>query len=336
MKLDSTNLSELNHISKKIGQNITLVQGAGGNTSFKNDGVLWVKASGKWLAQAEQENIFVAVDLEKVCDDIKHDVADPVSRHVLSDNGLRPSIETTLHALLPQRVVLHVHSINAIAWAVNKKGESLLEKLLTGLKWAWVPYCKPGINLTHAVKAKLTDKPDILILGNHGLVVGADTFAEAEKRLAEVEKRLQRLARNVIAPDDEYLKKIQQNTGWHLPLNPEVHSLATDPLSFQLAMAGAMYPDHVVFLKAQPFYLIETDLAAATQAINSSEALYVLIKDKGVLVNPKIATAAQQMLLCQALILLRVQANDDVQYLNDNDVDALLNWEAEKYRQQMV
>ena len=39
----------------KIGQDELLVQGAGGNISWKNGNELWVKASGKWLADAKRE-----------------------------------------------------------------------------------------------------------------------------------------------------------------------------------------------------------------------------------------------------------------------------------------
>ena len=44
--------SELRNISSQIGNNIDFVQGAGGNTSVKEDGVLWIKASGCWLSDA--------------------------------------------------------------------------------------------------------------------------------------------------------------------------------------------------------------------------------------------------------------------------------------------
>lgn len=39
-------------LSREIGSDILKTQGAGGNTSFKRDGVMWVKASGTWLAHA--------------------------------------------------------------------------------------------------------------------------------------------------------------------------------------------------------------------------------------------------------------------------------------------
>jgi len=50
-------------MSARVGKNILLVQGAGGNSSVKDGDVLWVKASGTWLADAEDQDIFVPVSL---------------------------------------------------------------------------------------------------------------------------------------------------------------------------------------------------------------------------------------------------------------------------------
>ena len=40
------------NLSHLIGDDSNLVQGAGGNTSYKENGEMWVKASGKWLSEA--------------------------------------------------------------------------------------------------------------------------------------------------------------------------------------------------------------------------------------------------------------------------------------------
>ena len=52
---------------------------------------------------------------------------------------LRPSIETTVHALMPQRVVVHVHCVNTIAWAIRSDAEARqrvadLGEVLAGLR----------------------------------------------------------------------------------------------------------------------------------------------------------------------------------------------------------
>ena len=55
-------LKKLSNLSEDIGKNLNLIQGAGGNSSVKIDKVLWVKASGYWLSDANKKNIFVIIN----------------------------------------------------------------------------------------------------------------------------------------------------------------------------------------------------------------------------------------------------------------------------------
>ena len=105
-----TNLDKLKILSVTMGKDPSLIQATGGNTSLKENGVLWVKASGKNLANALQEDIFVPLDLAQVLGEIHNSEDRDFSFQPLSGPGLRPSIETTLHALMPHPVVLHSHS----------------------------------------------------------------------------------------------------------------------------------------------------------------------------------------------------------------------------------
>ena len=153
-------LQALRDVSARVGRDIELVQGAGGNTSLKLDDVLWVKASGAWLAEAEERDIFVPVDLAGALRALeqgieKMPVADPAAT-------LRPSIETSLHALMPHRVVLHVHAVNTIAWSACVGAETEMALRLQGLAWARVPYRRPGLPLSQAVaQATAQQKPDV-------------------------------------------------------------------------------------------------------------------------------------------------------------------------------
>ena len=126
-------LAALKALSARIGADPLLIQAAGGNSSLKSDGVLWVKASGTWLADAERKPIFVPVDIEQARRSFAAG-ADKVPALALpgAPAGLRPSIETSLHAFLPQRFVLHVHSVNAIAWCVQGDAQRALTPRLDG------------------------------------------------------------------------------------------------------------------------------------------------------------------------------------------------------------
>jgi rhamnose utilization protein RhaD (predicted bifunctional aldolase and dehydrogenase) len=101
-----------------IGADPLLVQGAGGNASWKDGNTLWVKASGTWLAEAIEKNIFVPVDLPHLLTAIESGYFS-VTPRLLGESVLRPSIETLLHALMPHRIVVHLHAIEILAHLVR-------------------------------------------------------------------------------------------------------------------------------------------------------------------------------------------------------------------------
>ena len=127
-----------------IGTDPLLVQGAGGNVSWKDDGILWIKASGTWLAEAESKDIFVPVNLIHLQSALsKQDFY--VSPEMASSSDLRPSIETLLHALMPHRVVVHLHAVEILAHLVRTNARQKIQDLVgDAAKWILVDYFKPG------------------------------------------------------------------------------------------------------------------------------------------------------------------------------------------------
>jgi rhamnose utilization protein RhaD (predicted bifunctional aldolase and dehydrogenase) len=184
-------LDALRELSTRLGRNPLLAQASSGNTSIKMDDVLWIKASGKWLIQADAEDFLVPVPLAE-------------TRRGLQENGVTPgmkqnsqgradaSIETSMHAALPYKVVIHVHSVNTIAWAVREDGPQQVSVRLAGLPWQWIPYTPSGPSLARKVERALACVPEtqVFVLGNHGLVVGGHSCCAAEHLLGEVEQRL--------------------------------------------------------------------------------------------------------------------------------------------------
>ena len=56
----------ISNFCQRIGADPLLVQGAGGNVSWKEGDDLWVKASGTWLADAVSQDIFIPVSLTPI------------------------------------------------------------------------------------------------------------------------------------------------------------------------------------------------------------------------------------------------------------------------------
>ncbi|MHA1566698.1 MAG: class II aldolase/adducin family protein, partial [Alphaproteobacteria bacterium] len=248
-------LSALKDLSARIGADAALVQAAGGNTSLKQDGLLWIKASGTWLMHASSQDIMVPVALAPLM--AAFDSEDPAAENAKSfvpadqnPSNLRPSIETTLHSVLQHRIVLHVHCVETIAVAVRQDAEEILSRLLTRHRWAFVPYIRPGPPLSRAMAARITPETNVVILGNHGLVVAADTVAEAEALLRTVAKDLHQTVRPAPPPDLDALARLSADSAYRLPQLERAHAVACDPVSCRIASGGSIYPDHVIFLGA--------------------------------------------------------------------------------------
>ena len=330
---DVDSLTALLECSARLGSDASLVQAGGGNTSIKLGDRLWVKASGRWLADALDAPIFVPVSLSGVRRRIAAQEADPVGPEFVAAHdaqGLRPSIETTLHALLPHAAVLHVHSVDALAWLVRDDAQARITPLLGGLRWAWVPYVRPGLVLTGVVAQALAQGPvDVVVMGNHGLVVGGDTVLAAESLLREVVRRLALPAASAPPPDRAALARASAGTAYGPADDDDCHALATDPRRTALAAGGALYPDHVVFL-GSGLPVVGAEIAASTAA----PAL--LVAGAGVLVHESLDAAGLAMLRCLADVLARVAPDARVCYLPEDEVRALSNWDAEKFRRQQA
>ncbi|BAM88871.1 conserved hypothetical protein [Bradyrhizobium oligotrophicum S58] len=331
-------LHDLSEMSARVGRNMLLVQGAGGNSSLKQDDVLWVKASGTWLADANETNIFVPVLLPAA----RETLAGDDERIPLAAPGpLRASIETSLHALLPHRIVLHVHAVNTIAWAVRREARDEFAARLDGLAWRDLDYFHPGLPLARAVSEIVArERIDVLILGNHGLVVGAETCDEAEALVHEVERRLALPVRPTPAADEAALRRLCAGTDYRLPQDAGSHGIATDPFSLMIATGGSLYPDHVVFLGPALPTIDGADGLATMLARTASSRLpapvAALAPGLGAIIRSDASPGAEAMLSCLALVTSRLPLDADVIYLSAVHEQALLNWDAERYRQQLT
>ena len=321
-----TELAALKKLSTRVGADPLLVQAAGGNTSLKQNGVMWIKASGTWLRDAASRDIFVPVRHEALLAALARNApaCEACTDFVVADlnaTGLRPSIETTVHALMPQRVVVHVHCVNTIAWAIRIDAEQRLAEKLKHFDWAFIPYARPGLPLANAITARLKPGTDVLVLGNHGLVVAAETVAEAEALLDRVVSALVRPVRVLVPPDLAALCLLCRGTDYAPANNNETHALATDRLALDRGKDAVFYPDHVVFL----------GVGVATE-IESGAAL-VAAPGKGVLIRENAKPAVEPMGRCLADVMRRVEADDPLTALDAEAIDHLVNWDAEKYRQ---
>ena len=222
-------IKELIEISKFYGNNKDYVIAGGGNTSFKDDETIWIKASGQSLAEMTEDGL-VALNREKL-----HVISsntysdDPSAREeeVKADMFLsildpgknkRPSVETSLHEIIRYKFVVHLHptQINGILCSRNSK--NLTHKLF-GDTVLFVPYTDPGYILFKKLEAEIINyrqkfqhDPQIIFLENHGVFVGADSTDEIKKIYSEIIRKIE----EEIPPVSDIMP---------LPYNPLLHKV---------------------------------------------------------------------------------------------------------------
>ena len=337
---DAQELAALRALSAAIGADPHLTQAAGGNTSLKAGDTLWIKASGTWLKDALTDDIMVPVAMVPLIEAVGRreptaDKPQAFAIEALNPRGLRPSIETTVHALMPQRVVLHVHCVDTISLAVQADCEAEAGRRLQGIAWAYVPYRRPGLPLAQGIAERLRPGIDVLILGNHGLVVAAETVAEAERLLHRVKSLLARPARPVANPDIVALTALARGSGYRLPADAEAHAVALDADSCRIAGAGSLYPDHVIFLGQGSVVARPGEQIADVAARLGANPAAILFPGAGVLMRGDTSSGADAMQRCLADVTARIDIAARLNYLTAAENDELVNWDAEQYRQKL-
>ena len=318
-------------LSARIGSDPLLTQASTGNISIKLDDILWIKASGKWMADAHSENFLVPLSLSEVNTCVRRSI-DPTEKYTSA------SLETAMHAVMPHRVVLHAHCVNTIALAVRQDGPMLLQQKLQGLRWQWIPYVASGLMLARAIERALSISPniDLLILGNHGLVIGGEDSKTVEDLLCEVRRRLDVVPRQAHPADYAMLAEIADQWSWELPDDDDVHALATDPISRSILCGGLLYPCQAIFSNASSAELFQA--VPSGERVDWDEAKYIrrpflIVRERGVIFNGAMTSAERAMIGGLSQVVQRISANAPIRYLADFEISDLSSVLAYRYRE---
>ena len=194
-----TGLDRLVYRSNKLGEDLTLTNTGGGNTSSKlieqdplsreNVEVLWVKGSGGDLRTAKRDG-FASLYLDKIramkslyLNDPQRgpktaieDAMYPMYSHcVFNLNPRACSIDTPLHTLVPYKHVDHLHPNAVIAVAASVNQEQLCKEIF-GEEVIYVPWQRPGFDIGLKIEQLIKENPRAkgILLGHHGMSSWSD------------------------------------------------------------------------------------------------------------------------------------------------------------------
>lgn len=212
-------IRQLIQISRRYGADPSQVLAGGGNSSVKTGERMWVKASGFSMKTMEVESL-LQVDLERVLAIARFDgfstdrnrreeqIVELLQAARIDPPRLesRPSVETILHALMPQRFVMHVHSSRINRLTCSRQGRAAFEKLSLPkyVRATWIDYTDPGLPLAQKVARTLRDChtcdssdrkcPNVIFMAKHGILYGADGAAGIDRLRVACERAVRQLA----------------------------------------------------------------------------------------------------------------------------------------------
>lgn len=286
-------LPELVKISRRYGSDERFLLAGGGNTSFKDNEYLFIKASGFALSTIE-ENGFVKM-LRKSLDSIwtKEYPEDPNSREATAladlmnskasgEEQKRPSVETLLHNAIPHAYVVHTHPALVNGLTSSQGGKNLAEELF-GNKMLWIPVVNPGYVLAVTIKNAMdayqkehNALPAFILLQNHGVFVSGDTTETIDQTYREIFSVLaERVVRNPdfspVAVSKEpvnellgTLNRIFEKTGEgarrpaEFAVNVEIRNFVQDRQSFH-PVSSAFTPDQIVYCGREALFIDEAE-----------------------------------------------------------------------------
>lgn len=303
----SEDLALRTYSARLLGAEPQLVLHGGGNTSVKTRArdvygdeleVLCVKGSGWDLSVIEPPG-HPAVRLEPLrrlrsLDALSDEAMVNAQRQNLLDvSAPNPSVETLLHAFMPDKFIDHTHSSAILALANQPNATDLFADLF-GDRVACAPYVMPGFALAK-LAADIRDrhpKAEGVVLLKHGMFSFGPSARESYERMiafvsdaeALVEARSRKRVRRAPATAPcEYaevapvlrgaLSRAAQGRAparWVLDRrqSPHIEALLAHDALGALAARGVATPDHVIRTKRTPLIL-----APARDASNWGEAL---------------------------------------------------------------
>ena len=156
-------IKDLISISQFYGNDTRYVVAGGGNTSFKNEDKIWVKASGSSLATITEDGFAIldrsllnAMSYKQYSKDAaerEEQVKNDLAAATITKNK-RPSVETSMHNAIQYSFVVHLHPtiVNGLMCAQNAANDL---KRLFGEKALYIEYTDPGYVLFKKVDEEI-------------------------------------------------------------------------------------------------------------------------------------------------------------------------------------
>lgn len=361
-------LKELVRLSHFYGADKEFVIAGGGNTSYKSDDKIWIKASGIPLAGIDEKG-FVCMSrnlLNKISfaaysnDPVKREseVKKDLEDAMINDNK-RPSVETSLHNLFNFPYVVHTHPtvVNAMLCSKETRVKSIE---LFGNEILFIEYIDPGYTLFKKTEKELNNyksifgkEPSVIFLQNHGLIVCGNDFREISMITDNIigkirsgfvsdlpstaDLRVDPASENLVSALSKFLSR--KNMAVEFRNNLLIQSFVNDEASF-INVSKPFTPDNIVYCKSEYLFL-KNDIEDVIEEITNFQSKHswlpkiIAVKGTGLIAiaeSPESANISMDIFLDMMKVSFLSRNFGGPKFLSKEQIEFIDNWEVENYR----
>ena len=365
-------LKQLIEISRFYGEDPAYVIAGGGNTSFKDEERIWIKASGIPLAGIGEEG-FVCLSrkgLGRVESATYND--DPAIREeevkrdmheaIISPGNLRPSVETSLHNLIGYPFVVHTHPtlVNGLMCS-NDAREEVSHRFGDGA--LYVEYTDPGYILFRKMQERISgyadrhgSSPRIIFLQNHGVFVAGDTPGEIRELYRTIDRKISQ-GKDLSLPSSDpvtFESGITRTLGDHFgkrgvltrAVRSQLIDHFTENIDRFLKVSRPFSPDIIVYCKSNYLFLgkdLEGSLAVdACMQFEEDHGYFpkVILEEGGGLIAAEENERSLETVIAVYADLMKISYYSESfggpHFMTQDQIAFIDNWEVEHYRRKVA
>ena len=344
-------IKNLIKLSKYAGMREDIIQAGGGNTSVKiNDETMFIKSSGYQLSEMEENVGYSKVNYKKIVDYFKShlEIKRSDEKELLENTliqGKRPSIETFLHSIT-EKYTLHTHPLLINVFTSRKNGMKELKSMFPNS--LIIDYQTPGIFLAKEFFDKFSklenpQKANIVFLKNHGLIVSGknmDEVIELHESILETLENKLKVNMQAYRNSTFLFKKLEdfiENNIVYLCENRRIKNFIENNSIKDVNYCFS--PDSLIYCNKKILLLNKDD--DMLEVIKNHNLKYgnfnvVYFENELYIIAPNVKKAKEiESVLSFNLQVLKLNKNDEMDFLTEEEQNFLLNWDSEKYRKNL-
>ena len=344
-------IKNLIKLSKYAGMREDIIQSGGGNTSVKiNDETMFIKSSGYQLSEMEENVGYSKVNYKKIVDYFKShlEIKRSDEKELLENTliqGKRPSIETFLHSIT-EKYTLHTHPLLINVFTSRKNGMKELKSMFPNS--LIIDYQTPGIFLAKEFFDKFSklenpQKANIVFLKNHGLIVSGknmDEVIELHESILETLENKLKVNMQAYRNSTFLFKKLEdfiENNIVYLCENRRIKNFIENNSIKDVNYCFS--PDSLIYCNKKILLLNKND--DMLEVVKNHNLKYgnfnvVYFENELYIIAPNVKKAKEiESVLSFNLQVLKLNKNDEMDFLTEEEQNFLLNWDSEKYRKNL-